>query len=504
MKKIFNVKMLENECWYGGVVVDFVKMPYDKNTKHEFDLAENNVFDQAASILLSNKGRAIRYEPDNVKIEDGVIGVTYETKEPQLISAGSTLKDAYRYAVSEWFNKDDTIPPEDCFICPQFNDWMEVGYNQTQEGILKYAEEIVKTGYKHSVLMIDDKWSDDYGDFEFSKSRFPDPEGMVKKLHDSGFKVMLWETPFVSPDSPEFRELRDKDYLLKDENGNPAIRKWWNGYSAVLDLSNPNAFEWLKDKNSALIAKGIDGFKFDAGDVDYYKATDKNFGNVSPVEQNRKYCEFGKMYKYNEFRSMVNESGTGCMWRQCDKTHSFDEGGLKGIVGGALMQNLLGYWYSAPDMVGGGSIGSDKLVDEELFVRYAEAASLMAMMQMSRLPHGCLSRESADLCKKYADLHYELGEYIYSHAVNAATFGDPILKMMEYEYPNQGFEREFGTFMLGDKYLVSPVVEKGQFSKKIKLPQGKWEYVYDGKTYEGGKEYEFKTPVEILPYFIKK
>ena len=58
--------------------------------------------------------------------------------------------------------------------------------------------------------------------------------------------------------------------------------------------------------------------------------------------------------------------------------------------------------------------------------------------------------------------------------------------------------------MLGDKYLVSPVVEKGQVSKKIKLPRGKWEYVYDGKTYEGGKEYEFKTPVEILPYFIKK
>lgn len=51
-------------------------------------------------------------------------------------------------------------------------------------------------------------------------------------------------------------------------------------------------------------------------------------------------------------------------------------------------------------MVGGGSIVSDKVVDEELFVRYAEASSLMAMMQMSRLPHGCLSRVNADVCKK--------------------------------------------------------------------------------------------------------
>ena len=504
MKKIFSVKMNENELWYGGVVFDFIKMPYDCNTKHEFDLSEKEVFDQAASILLSNKGRVLRYEPDKVKIEGGVICVTYDNSVPQLINAGCSLKDAYRYAYSNYFNHDKTVPPKDCFTCPQFNDWMEVGYNQTQDSILKYAEEIVKEGYKHSVLMIDDRWSEYYGNFEFSKSCFSDPEKMIKKLHSLGFVVILWETPFISPDSPEFRELRDKDFLVKDESGNPAIRKWWNGYSAVLDLSNPSAFEWLKEKNALLIAKGIDGFKFDAGNVDYYKASDKNYGNASPVEQNRKYCEFGKMYKYNELRSIVNESGTGCMWRQCDKAHSFEEDGLKGIVGAALMQNLLGYWYAAPDMVGGGSIGSDKIVDEELFVRYAEASSLMVMMQMSRLPHGCLSRVNADLCKKYADLHYEFGEYIYSLALNASETGDPILKMLEYEYPGQGFEREFGSFMLGDKYLVSPIIEKGQFTKKIRLPQGRWEYVYDGKIYDGGKEYEFSTPLEVLPYFVKK
>lgn len=501
MKNTFNVRIYENECWYGGIVVDFVKMPYDVNTNYEFDLSEKNVMDQGASILLSNCGRVLRYEPDKVEIRNGTITIYYDSVSPELTECGSTLKDAYKYASSRYFNRDGTLPPKDCFIYPQFNDWMEVGYDQSQKGVLEYAEKIVKAGYKHSVLMIDDKWSDYYGKFDFSESRFPSPDKMIKKLHDMGFKVMLWETPFVSADSPEFRELKKKDLLVKDENGDPAVRKWWNGYSAVIDLSNPKAFEWIKEKNALLTDMGIDGFKFDAGDVDYYKKNDKNYGGISPVMQNRKYCELGKLYEYNEFRSMVNESGTGCMWRQCDKTHSFGESGLNGIIGGALLQNLLGYWYSAPDMVGGGSIGSDSVVDEELFVRYAEASSLMAMMQMSRLPQGCLSKENADLCKKYADLHCEFGEYLYSLAKNASETGEPVLRMLEYQYPDCGFEREFGSFMLGDKILVCPVVVKGDATKKVKLPTGKWKYAYTGEIYDGGKEYEVPAPLEALPYF---
>lgn len=51
---------------------------------------------------------------------------------------------------------------------------MEIGYEQNQSDILKYAEEIISHGYSYCVLMIDDKWSDYYGSFEFNKARFPD------------------------------------------------------------------------------------------------------------------------------------------------------------------------------------------------------------------------------------------------------------------------------------------------------------------------------------------
>ena len=57
--------------------------------------------------------------------------------------------------------------------------------------------------------------------------------------------------------------------------------------------------------------------------------------------------------------------------------------------------------------------------------------------------------------------------------------------------------------MLGDDYLVSPVVEKGAVTKTLRLPQGKWRYEPDGVIYEGGQEITVSAPLEVLPYFKK-
>lgn len=78
--------------------------------------------------------------------------------------------------------------------------------------------------------MIDDNWQKYYGNFDFKPEKFPNPQAMVAQLHKQGFKVMLWVCPFVSPDSPEFRELESKGYLLKKKGSHEtALIHWWNG-----------------------------------------------------------------------------------------------------------------------------------------------------------------------------------------------------------------------------------------------------------------------------------
>lgn len=95
------------------------------------------------------------------------------------------------------------------------------------------------------VLIIDDNWMQDYGTWDFEKHRFPDPAVMINSLHELGFKVMLWVCPYVSPDSITFRQLRDKGLLMKHDDGTPVLRRWWNGYSAVVDYTNAEGSAWF-------------------------------------------------------------------------------------------------------------------------------------------------------------------------------------------------------------------------------------------------------------------
>lgn len=500
-KKVYVIEINEKEYWYGGMAFFGKNMPFCENTDFAFGFSLSDT-DQSSSFLVSNQGRYSYFEPTNVKVKDGKIEIEYQEHKPVLNKAGETLKDAYLKIAEKYFTHEDKIPPKDMFVYPQFNDWMEVGYNQNQADILAYAKDIKAQGYPYSVLMIDDKWSNYYGNFDFNKERFPDAQAMIKELNELGFKVMVWETPFVSPDSPEYRELSAQGLLVKDENGEDVIRNWWNGYSAVMDLSNPAMVEWLDKKNQKLFEMGIVGFKFDAGDMGYYHKGDITYGKCNPMQQSNAYCEFGRKYPYCEFRSVINQSGTCGIWRQQDKRHTWGESGIRDIVSSMLVQNLLGYWYAAPDMVGGGCIGSDKVIDEELVVRFAQASALMPMMQFSRLPYKIVNKEYNELCIKYAKLHTEMGEYIYELAQETLTTREPIIRMLEYVFPNQGFERNLNQFMLGDKYLVAPVIEKGATIQTVKLPKGNaWKYIPTGKVYDGGDDIEVEAGIEILPCF---
>ena len=72
---------------------------------------------------------------------------------------------------------------------------------------------------------------------------------MIEKIHSMGFKVMLWVVPFVSSDSPVYRELSKKKMLVFEtsEKRSAAQVVWWNGVSGLLDLSNPESEKWFKE-----------------------------------------------------------------------------------------------------------------------------------------------------------------------------------------------------------------------------------------------------------------
>ncbi len=502
------IKILENEYWWAGTINCGTDMPYHAGSDCEFDINAGGelLCDQFAPLMVSSLGRYIWSEEEfKGVVKNGEI-ILSGRADFELCEGYESLKGAYLAASAKHFAPTGGMPDEKFWKVPQYNTWVELGHNQNAEGIIKYAESIIENGLPAGVMMIDGGWQEDYGIFEFNLRKVPDPGAMIEKLHSLGFPVMLWVSPIVASAGARYKELRDKGYLVKNKNGEPVIRQWWSGYSTVLDFSNPEAVSWFKGELEKLMKNyGVDGFKFDAGDVYFYDDNDVTLNPTTARNQTLLFNKIGMEYKLNEFRSAWKCGGQGIVARLHDKTHTWDRTGLGALIPHTLVQGLSGYAYCCPDMVGGGmpdSFEKGTSVDEELFVRWAQANALMGMIQMSVSPWKVLSEKNTELVKNALSLHAEYGEHIYSLAKYASETGEPVVRAMAYEFPNENYERTNDMFMLGSDILVAPVVIKGDREKTVRLPEGKWEYI-DGSIYEGGREITVPAPLEVLPVFKK-
>lgn len=107
-----------------------------------------------------------------------------------------------------------------------------------------------------------------------------------------------------------FRDLEARGLLIRDSSGETAIRRWWNGFSALLDLSAPAAVDWLTGGLDRLIAEtGVNGFKFDAGDLRDYRADDLSQMPGEPVDFCEAWARIGLRYPFNEFRACWRTAG---------------------------------------------------------------------------------------------------------------------------------------------------------------------------------------------------
>jgi alpha-glucosidase (family GH31 glycosyl hydrolase) len=510
------LNILQNEYWWAGLSSKGHEMPYDANSEVSYDMWGDNKGNQAQPLLLSSKGRYIWCEdPIQYTFNKGELIVSSRHGEILHGKAGNNLEDAYNFVCREFFPSNGKIPEELLFTSPQYNTWIELMYDQNEKDILNYAQNIIDKGYPPGVIMIDDNWQEDYGDWEFSPRRFTDPKGMMKKLHDMGFQVMLWICPFVSADSEEFRYLakegmlildgeRTQEVLWANTQNKAAIMRWWNGASACLDLSNPKTQEWFQGRLDYLVEEfGVDGFKFDAGDSGFYDDDIISFKASTPNQHTTYFAELGLKYPLNEYRASWKMAGLPLVQRLRDKGHNWED--LQKLIPDQMSQSVMGYTYTCPDMIGGGEYQSflkAATIDQELVVRSAQVHALMPMMQFSVAPWRVLSEENEAICLEMAKLHEKMGPMILELAKQASKTGEPIVQPMALAFPENGYETIKDQFMLGNDILVSPVVKKGARSRLVVLPEGTWE-CEQGETFKGGQTVKIDVPLERLPYFTK-
>lgn len=511
--------MEQGEVWWGGTSANPAFPLTEKSVYHEnmldFSTSSSN---QSAPFFVSSHGRYLwSDEPFEVSVEGGAFHITGGC--PELVKAGETLREAYLLAQKKHFPCDGRALPDRFFTAPQLNTWMEFTYYVTQQGILDFDHEWVEHGFTPGILTIDEGWQQRYGVWKFRPDTFPDPKAMVEELHEMGFTVLLWVVPYVSVDGPDYvRSLRPltgtdpetaEHLYLRNEKGEVALFKWWNGVSAMFDLTEEHNIAYLDRQLHTLIEEtGVDGFKFDGGSVT--GLSHQNIvngplaGGHSAHELNKAWNGFGTRYSYHEYKDTYDRGGKNSIQRLRDKWHEWNGKGLGALIPCGMNASMLGHPFLCPDMVGGGEwtyrFKPGFTPDRELFIRMAQCSALFPMMQFSWAPWNVLDEDELRAVLYAAKLHESLKSEILSLVHESEKTGEPIIRPLEYVCPRKGYENVNDEYLLGNDILVAPVLTKGAVTREVVFPDGKWQG-RDGMVYEGGTTQTVDAPIEKLPWF---
>lgn len=520
------VKMNPGENWWGAANFFGTKMPFTEKTELRIDLRRDNYHNQCASLLISDQGRVVWADAQALfTLKDGTI--TVEAASDVVVEkAGASLPEAYRHAMRKWFPASGRMPDPLFFSAPQINTWIELTYHQNEKDILQYAQSMLDNGVPAGVLMIDDTWQAGYGDWRFEPTRFRDPKGMMDRLHAMGYKVMLWMCPYVGMDLPSFRRVAwgtnpddvrgypVKGGFLAEKGKRPVANgrveakacRWWNGYSAFLDFSHPNANAWFTEVLDGLVRDfGVDGFKLDGADLTAYnlktcEALDPKATNGS---LNNGYAAYALKYPFCEIRNLWRLQQMPVVVRLHDKPHTWEA--LRRITADMIAAGVIGQPFICPDMVGGGEWTAfipGSPFEPDLFVRSAQIHALCPMMQFSASPWRVLDAEKQQIVRDTVALRQKFAPMFVELAKKAATDGEPILRGLEYNYPNQGYASVIDEFMMGADLLVAPQMEKDATTRDVVIPPGTWK-ADDGTTVVGPKTITVKTPLARLPHFVR-
>jgi len=497
--------------WYGGPADHAHLWPLEA---HVWDadpfLATSN---HATPFWMTSSGVGIFLDTyDNIaasinKGGDGLLRFAYldACAMHYTIFVGRNITEA-RDLYSAAAGKPRRHPPDFVFQRPVWSTWCQYFNKVTQRDLMDYVQQIHAGNWPASIIEVDEGWQTRYGDLEFN-SKFPDPKGLADHIHKLGYRLTLWVVNFANPDSERYREGSAKGWLVRDASTGMAARiRWWVGEGTLIDFNKPAARErYVNDLKSLMRRYGVDGFKFDGGDAEYWPEA----GAISeggPLTRNRYtdlFAEVASGFELNELRVGWRTQPLGLFNRMRDKSASWSEtDGLPAIVTHGSIQSLLGFVFNCPDLIGGGLDQGFK-PDEELNVRWTQAAAFMPIMQFSYGPWQ-FSESAQKIIRDFAELHGRLWRtHLKTLVARAMKTGTPLWSPLFYVFPED--ERTYlirDEFMVGENLLVAPVLLPGARARDVYLPAGTWRDFWSGKTVKGsGMITAFPAPLERIPVF---
>jgi alpha-D-xyloside xylohydrolase len=352
-------------------------------------------------------------------------------------------------------------------------------------------------------------------------------------LRTSGFKVVVWLTPFVNVRSNDeaipgqnlgrastYAAAAAAGYFVRQSpNGPPLVTTWWKGDGSPVDFTNPAARTWFQDQLRQLVEQSggvIAGFKTDDGEADYIPLTASYADGRTGVEMKNGYSVEYLRAVWNVLGSdgiVFARSGfTGtqafpAIWAG-DNEPNYGTNGLPSVVPAALSSAMSGYALWASD-IGGYQDANPSSAPEDLFMRWTQLGALSPIMQVHRQvgagrqypwSYGDVAFEHY---RAYAQLHTTLFPYLYTLAKQASVDGIPLIRPLPLVATDPDAFAHTDEYLLGDDLLVAPVLEKQVATRPVYLPPGGWFDFWTQAYLDGGQTVTWSGDPTQMPLYVR-
>ncbi len=399
-----------------------------------------------------------------------------------------------------------------------FGTWMSRMTYFSADEVSEICKRMRTEGYPCDVIHLDTGWfeTDWLCEWKFNKARFPDPKKFIGELKADGYRVSLWQLPYVAEEAEQLEEAKANNYIapLTKKQESEGSNFSALDYAGTIDFTYPAATKWYKGLLKNLLDMGVVCIKTDFGENIHMDAT---YHAMSPELLNNLYA---LLYQKAAYEVTKEVTGEGIVWARAgwagcqryplhwggDSACSWD--GMAGSLKGGLHIGLSGFAFWSHDVPGFHSVPDfmNGVVPEDLYVRWTQFGVFSSHIRY----HGTSKREPwhfpniAGIVKRWWELRYALIPYVLEQSKKATETGYPVLRALVFHHPDDKMCWHIDDeYYFGDDFLVAPVMNS-ENRRDVYLPAGQWVNFFDGTPVEGGRWLKgYECPLQEMPVWVK-
>lgn len=398
-----------------------------------------------------------------------------------------------------------------------FGFWQAKGTYSSAAEVLEVAEALRKHRLPCDLLHVDTAWfeRDWLCTLEFGKKNFPQPEAFIRELRSRGFRLCLWQLPYLPSGTPLFEKLAAVGGLVKREDGSLydmgiSFAAGFQGITGCVDFTHPEAVAIYTGYLENLLRMGVAVIKTDFGeeaplDGVYHDGTPgMRMRNLYPLLYNRAVFEVARKVNPEALvwaRSAFAGSQAFPVHWAGDTSPNWHNLGPQ--IEGGLSLGLSGFTYWSMDI--GGTFGN--VTDITLLIRWMQAGLFLSHSRIHGLGDRELYRFGAEalaIARKFLLLRYRLLPYIRGSADAAAEAGLPLLRALVLDFPDDPTVFNISDqYLFGESLLVAPLLDPTG-RRRVYFPAGHWRDWWSGEIISGPCWRTLETPLDSFPLYIRE